>query len=277
VGHTAILLIACPDRPGLVAAVADFVASHGGNITHADQHIDAEVGVFFQRVEFELEGFAIARHDIADRFGMSFEVRYSDDIARMAILVSKEPHCLVDVLSRWRSGELPASVALVVSNHPTHADTAAFYDVEYHHLPITSANRLQQEATLQSLLEQAKVDLVVLARYMQVLGDEFVARYPNRIINIHHSFLPAFTGSRPYHQAFARGVKIIGATAHYATAELDQGPIIDQDVTHISHRDSVDGLVRKGRDLERIVLARAIRHHLEHRVLVYGNKTVVFT
>jgi formyltetrahydrofolate deformylase len=167
-------------------------------------------------------------------------------------------------------------VELVISNHPTHADTAAFYGVPYHHVPIAPANRAQQEASLQSLLEDAKVDLVVLARYMQVLGNDFVARYPNRIINIHHSFLPAFTGSRPYHQAFARGVKIIGATAHYATAELDQGPIIDQDVTHISHRDTVDGLVRKGRDLERVVLARAIRHHLEHRILVYGNKTVVF-
>ncbi|MDQ1521677.1 MAG: formyltetrahydrofolate deformylase [Actinomycetota bacterium] len=282
-GETAILLIACPDRPGLVAAVADFIASNGGNITHADQHIDAEVGVFFQRVEFELEGFAIPRDEItarfapiAEQFGMSFQLRYSGDISRMAILVSKEPHCLVDLLSRWRSGEVPASVELVISNHPTHADTAAFYGVPYHHVPITPANRAQQEASLQSLLEDAKVDLVVLARYMQVLGNDFVSRYPNRIINIHHSFLPAFTGSRPYHQAFARGVKIIGATAHYATAELDQGPIIDQDVTHISHRDTVDGLVRKGRDLERVVLARAIRHHLEHRILVYGNKTVVF-
>ncbi len=281
---TAILLITCADRPGLVAAVADFVAGNGGNITDADQHVDAEFGVFFQRVEFELAGFAIAPADIAGRFaeiaaplGMTFSLRFSDDVARVALLVSKASHCLVDLLARGRSGELaPAQIDVVISNHPDHADTAAFYGVDYHHLPVEAGNERQQEARLLAVLEGAGIDLVVLARYMRVLSGEVIDRYPHRIINIHHSFLPAFSGGRPYHQAHARGVKIIGATAHYATVDLDEGPIIEQDVTRVSHRDTVDDLVAKGRDLERVVLARAIRSHLHHRVLVYGNKTVVF-
>jgi formyltetrahydrofolate deformylase len=284
VSDTAVLLITCPDRPGLVAAVANFVAEHGGNVTHADQHVDPELGIFFQRVEFDPTAFTIPRAEIAtrfgavaDTFGMSFDVRYSDEVPRVALLVSKEPHCLVDVLTRWRSGELRASIELVASNHPDHADTAAFYGVPYHHLPVSASSKPEQEAALLALLEGAAIDLVVLARYMQVLSDGFVARFPSRIVNIHHSFLPAFSGGRPYHQAYARGVKLIGATAHYATADLDEGPIIEQDVARISHRDTVEDLVRKGRDLERVVLARAIRSHLEHRVLVYGNKTVVFT
>jgi formyltetrahydrofolate deformylase len=283
VADTAVLLITCPDRPGLVAAVANFIAEHGGNVTHADQHVDAGLGIFFQRVEFDPSAFTVPRDEIAprfaevaDRFGMSFAVRYSDEVPRVALLVSKEPHCLVDVLTRWRSGELRASIELVVSNHPDHADTAAFYGVPYHHLPVTAATKREQEAALVARLDDAAIDLVVLARYMQVLSDDVVSRFPHRIVNIHHSFLPAFSGGRPYHQAYARGVKLIGATAHYASADLDEGPIIDQDVARISHRDTVDDLVRRGRDLERVVLARAIRYHLEHRVLVYGNKTVVF-
>jgi formyltetrahydrofolate deformylase len=283
VTETAILLITCPDRPGLVAGVANFISGNGGNITHADQHVDAQAGIFFQRVEFELDGFAIARADlgaefarIAEPLGMSFQCRFSDEVARVAVLVSKASHCLLDVLARGSSGELPARIELVVSNHADHAPAAAFHGVAYHHLPVDAATKLAQEAQVLALLADAGVDLVVLARYMQVLSAGFIAQYPGRIINIHHSFLPAFSGGRPYHQAHERGVKIIGATAHYATADLDEGPIIEQDVTRVSHRDTVDDLMAKGRDLERVVLARAIRYHLEHRVLVYGNKTVVF-
>jgi formyltetrahydrofolate deformylase len=281
---TAVLLLVCPDQPGLVASVAAFVAEHGGNITHADQHVDAEVGVFFQRVEVDLRAFDLDRSQlaahfettVAARYGMRFDVRFGDERPRVALLVSKQPHCLVDVLGRWRAGELPADVHLVASNHPDHAETAAFFGVPYHHLPVTAGDKPAQERALLTLLERERIDLVVLARYMQVLSGGFVERYPDRIINIHHSFLPAFAGGRPYHQAYERGVKLIGATAHYATVDLDEGPIIDQDVTRITHRDTVDDLIRKGRDLERVVLARALRAHLEHRVLVYGRKTVVF-
>lgn len=281
---TAVFLITCPDRPGLVAAVANFVAGHGGNILHAEQHTDASTGVFFQRVEWDLAGFPLARDEIgpafapvAEALGMDVRLAFSDDVHRVAILASREPHCLTDLLARWSAGELPAAeVRLVVSNHPDHRETAAFHGVPYHHLPVTPATKPTQEATLRRLLDDEGIDLVVLARYMQILSDDFVAHRPNRIVNIHHSFLPAFVGARPYHQAHARGVKVIGVTAHYATAVLDEGPIIAQDVTRVTHRDSVDDLIRKGRDLEKVVLARALRAHLEHRVLVYGNKTVVF-
>jgi formyltetrahydrofolate deformylase len=282
-GPNAILLISCPDQPGLVAAVADFVYRNGGNVVHAEQHADAEEGIFFQRVEFELEGFGIGRADIADAFenvaalyGMQFEVRYSDDNPRTAIMASQEPHCVYDLLARWRNGELPADIVLVVSNHVDHEDVATHFGVAYHHLPVTADTKPQQEATVLDLFERHRVDLIVLARYMQVLSPTFVARHPNRIINIHHSFLPAFVGARPYHQAHQRGVKLVGVTAHYVTDSLDQGPIIDQDVVRVSHRDRVDDLVRKGRDLEKIVLARAVLAHVESRVLVYANKTVVF-
>jgi formyltetrahydrofolate deformylase len=280
---TAVFLITCPDRPGLVAAVANFVAGHGGNILHADQHTDAATGVFFQRVEFDLDGFPLARDEIAPAFapvaadlGMEVRVAFRDDVPRVAILASREPHCLTDLLARFAVGEMPAELRMVVSNHADHRATVEFYGLPYHHLPVTPETKPAQEAALGTLLEADAIDLVVLARYMQILSDDFVDRFPNRIINIHHSFLPAFVGARPYHQAHARGVKVIGVTAHYATAELDEGPIIDQDVVRISHRDAVEDLIRKGRDLEKVVLARAIRAHLEHRVLVYGNKTVVF-
>ncbi|MFM8303567.1 MAG: formyltetrahydrofolate deformylase [Actinomycetota bacterium] len=280
---TAVFLITCPDRPGLVAAVANFVAGHGGNILHADQHTDAAPGVFFQRVEFVLDGFPLAREEIAPAFapvaaslGMQVQVAFGDEVPRLAVLASREPHCLTDLLARNAAGELSADIRVVASNHPDHRATTEFYGVPYHYLPVTPDTKAHQEAELAALLAAEGIDLVVLARYMQVLSDDFVARYPNRIINIHHSFLPAFVGARPYHQAHARGVKVIGVTAHYATSALDEGPIIDQDVVRISHRDSVDDLVRKGRDLEKVVLARAIRAHVEHRVLVFGNKTVVF-
>jgi len=282
-GVTATLMISCAEQKGLVATVSDFVFRHGGNIIHADQHTDQEEAVFLQRVEFELDGLDIDRSDIgeafrpiAERFEMRWAVRFSDHTPRLALLVSKQGHCMYDLLARWRMGDLHAEIPVVVSNHPDHAEVAEHYGVVYHHLPVTSENKAEQEAAVLALLASERVDLVVLARYMRVLSADFVAPYPNRIINIHHSFLPAFAGAHPYRRAHERGVKIIGATAHYVTAALDQGPIIDQDVTRASHRDTVQDLVRKGRDLEKIVLARAVRLHLENRVLVYRNKTVVF-
>ena len=280
---TATLLLSCADQRGLVAQVAAFVFRHGGNVVHAEQHTDVDVDVFFQRVEFELDRFDLTREQLPVAFdefaaplGMQYQIRYSDDVPRVAILVSKQAHCLYDLLARWRSGEFGADIRLVISNHPDHAEVAEHFGVEYHHLPITPNTKPQQEQAMLELLASRDIDLIVLARYMQILSAEFVERYPSRIINIHHSFLPAFIGARPYHQAYDRGVKIVGVTAHYATSELDDGPIIDQDVVRISHRDTVDDLVRKGRDLEKIVLARAVLAHLEHRILVYGKKTVVF-
>ena len=278
---TAVLLISCRDQPGLVHAVAGFVLEQSGNIVHAEQHIDTESGVFFQRVEFETDNLdttalTAAFAPVAQRFGMSAQVRRSDERPRVAVLVSTQPHCLTDLLARWRSGELPAEIVAVVSNHPDHEKLADFHAVPYHHLPVTPATRAQQEGALLETLAAHRVELVVLARYMQILGRQVLDAYPSRIINIHHSFLPAFVGARPYHQAQQRGVKLIGATAHYATTELDEGPIIAQDVTPVSHRDAVADLIRKGRDLETVVLARAVRAHLEHRTLVYGNKTIVF-
>jgi formyltetrahydrofolate deformylase len=278
---TAVLLISCRDQPGLVHAVAGFVLGLSGNIVHAEQHIDIESGVFFQRVEFETDdldttALTAAFSPVAERFGMSFKVRRSDDRPRVAVLVSTQTHCLTDLLARWRSGELPADIVAVVSNHPDHAQLAGFYGVPYDHLPTGAETGADHEAALLHTLAVHRVDLVVLARYMQILGRRVLDTYPASVINIHHSFLPAFVGARPYHQAQQRGVKLIGATAHYATAELDEGPIIAQDVTPVSHRDAVADLVRKGRDLETVVLARAVRAHLEHRTLVYGNKTIVF-
>lgn len=282
-GVTAVLLLSCRDQKGLVAAVSDFLYRNDGNIVHADQHTDREEDVFLQRVEWQLDGFALPRdgiapafRPIAERFGMTWSLRFSDEVPRVAILASKLHHCLYDLLARWRLGELHAEVPLVVSNHPDARVIADEFGVTFRHAPIPPGTKAEQEAQVVGELESHRIDLVILARYMQVLSDGFVRRYPQRIINIHHSFLPAFAGARPYHQAHERGVKIIGATAHYATPELDQGPIIDQDVARVSHRDSVEDLVRKGRDLERTVLARAVDLHLRDRVLVYGNKTVVF-
>jgi len=282
-GATAVLLISCADQRGLVASVSDFLYRNDGNIVHADQHTDREEGVFLQRVEWEIDGFAIPRdgiarafRPIAERFGMAWSLHFSDEMPRAAILVSKMHHCLYDLLARWRLGEFRCEIPLVISNHSDARPIAEEFGIPFHHLPVTRDTRAEQEARIVDLLESERVDVTVMARYMQVLSDGFVRQFPNRIINIHHSFLPAFAGARPYHQAHERGVKIIGATAHYATPELDQGPIIDQDVARVSHRDSVDDLVRKGRDLEKVVLARAVDLHLRSRVLVYGNKTVVF-
>jgi len=280
---TATLLISCRDQKGLVASVSDFLYRNNGNIIHADQRTDQEEGVFLQRVEWELRDFALERDEIsgaflpiAERFGMTWSLRFSDYVPRIAVFVSKLPHCMYDLLARWRLGELQAEVPLAVSNHGEHRPIAESFGVEYWHFEMTPEAKAEQEARILELLEVQRIDLVVLARYMQVLSEGFVSRYPERIINIHHSFLPAFAGARPYHHAHERGVKIIGATAHYVTAELDQGPIIEQDVVRVSHRDSVDDLVRKGRDLEKVVLARAVDLHLRNRIVVYGNKTVVF-
>jgi formyltetrahydrofolate deformylase len=280
---TAILLLSCPDQRGIVATVADFVYRHGGNILDAQQHTDENDGIFFQRIEFDLAGCDLAPDEIGpalrplvDRFAMRCVVRQSSEVARLGVLVSREPHCLVDLLARSRRGELPAEISVVISNHPDQAEVASWFGVEFRHLPVTADTKPEQERAVRAALTEHGVTLVVLARYMQILSADFCDEWANRIINIHHSFLPAFSGARPYHQAHERGVKLVGVTAHYATAELDDGPIIDQDVVRVSHRDSVDDLRRRGRDLEVVVLARAVRAHLEHRVLVHGRRTVVF-
>jgi formyltetrahydrofolate deformylase len=280
---TAVLLLSCPDRPGIVAAVADFVYRHGGNVLDAQQHTDRTDAVFFQRVEFALDGFDLARDELEPalgpligEFSMQCAVRFSDEVPRVAVMVSKEGHCLVDLLARARSGELPIEIPVVIGNHADHSEIAQWYGVEFVCLPVAPDSKATQEAAVQAELDRHGVTLVVLARYMQILSEGFVSSRPAGIINIHHSFLPAFVGARPYHQAHERGVKIIGVTAHYATADLDEGPIIDQDVVRVSHRDSVDDLRRRGRDLEVAVLARAVRSHVEHRVLVHGRRTVVF-
>jgi formyltetrahydrofolate deformylase len=283
---TAVLLLSCPDQRGIVAATAAFLAAHDGNIVHAEQHVDASgagATMFFQRIEFELDGFGLARHDIepafapiAEQFAMRVDLRFTDVPTPTAVLASKQPHCLSDLLTRWRSGELPMDLRVVVSNHPDHEAFVEHMGVPYLHLPVTD-DRAAQEAQVLDALATHEVELVVLARYMQILSDDFVTRHPSRIINIHHSFLPSFVGANPYRQAHDRGVKLIGATAHYATAELDEGPIIEQETAHVTHRDDVARLTARGRDLETIVLARAVRAHLEHRVLVHGGKTVVFS
>jgi formyltetrahydrofolate deformylase len=282
-GPTARLLLSAPDRPGLVAAVADFIYRIGGDVTQADQHNDEEEGMFFQRVEFRVDGVKLSRGQLAAALAevaaplrMSWSVRYSDEERRVAVLASRQSHCLVDLLGRWYAHELPGKPVLVISNHPDHAELVRRFGVDYHHLPVTKQTRSEQESALLGLLDGAGVELVVMARYMQILSAEVIDHYPARVINIHHSFLPAFSGGQPYHQAYARGVKLIGATAHYATAELDQGPIIDQDTARVSHRDGVADLTRTGRDLETVVLARAVRLHLSDRVLVHGRKTIVF-
>jgi len=284
VSATGVLLLSCPDQRGVVAAVAEFISAHGGNIVHAEQHTDDVERVFFQRVEFELDGFSLDRHEIlnaftsvSDKFSMNAQLRFTDNLPRIAILASKQSHCLFDLLSRWRSGELPADIVTVIDNHPDHADLVQHMGVPYVHLPVTPETKSSQELAVLETLNKNQVDRVILARYMQILSPQLVDAYQSRIINIHHSFLPAFIGANPYRQAHDRGVKIIGATAHYVTEELDEGPILDQEVARVSHRDSVADLTRKGRNLETIVLARAVRAHLEHRVLVYGRKTVVFS
>jgi formyltetrahydrofolate deformylase len=279
----AVLLLSCRDQKGLVATVADWVFKNGGNIVEADQHTDADRGVFLQRVVWDLDGFALGRAEIAasfrpvaERFGMRWDLRFTDHVTRMAILVSHLGHCLNDLLWRQKTGEFRAEVPVVASNHPELRAVAEGFGARYECVPVTPDTRAAAEERLLAILDEEKVELVVLARYMQVLGPAVLARYPEKIINIHHSFLPAFVGARSYHQAYERGVKAIGATAHYVTPELDQGPIIEQEVARVSHRDSPEDLLRKGRDLEKVVLARAVDLHLRSGVLVYGGRTVVF-
>ena len=285
---SAILLISCPDQKGEVATIADFVYRHGGNILHADEHADEESGLFLMRVEFDPKDFDIdlSQKDLADfgkqfspiaeKFQMTWRLAQSSQRPRMIILVSKYDHCLVDLLYRHKSGELACDIPLIISNHPDNQAIADFYKIPYAVVSVSKENKNQAEAKLHALIDEHRPDFMVLARYMQILSNDFVNRYPQRIINIHHSFLPAFVGARPYHQAFERGVKLIGATSHYVTEVLDDGPIIEQDVVRVSHRDTVEDLIRKGRDLEKVVLSRAVRWHVENRILLYGNKTVVF-
>jgi formyltetrahydrofolate deformylase len=283
--RTAILTLSCPNRPGIVAAVSTLLFEAGCNILDAQQFDDTETDRFFMRVVFNrLEesqtqaAIAASVGDLAERFGMEFTLREREARKRVMLLVSKFDHCLADLLYRWRIGELPMEISAIVSNHGRSSIASTdIGDLPFHHLPVTRQTKMEQEAQLWQLVQETKTDLVVLARYMQILSDGFSAKLLGRCINIHHSFLPGFKGAKPYHQAHERGVKLIGATAHYVTPDLDEGPIIEQDVERISHRDTPEDLVRKGRDIERRVLARAVLHHLEDRVILNGKKTVVFT
>ena len=281
---TATLLVSCPDRRGIVAALAQLLHGHGANILDSDQHTDPEAGVFFQRIRFDLSDLVTDRislsraiGEVAERMEMRWSLFHADGTKRLAIFVSRTDHCLYDLLLRHRAGELSCEIPLILSNHPDLTPVAEQFGIDFHVFPIAAKNKREQEERELALLADHAIDVIALARYMQILSGKFVEHYPSRIINIHHSFLPAFSGGRPYRQAHERGVKLIGATAHYATVELDEGPIIEQDVIRASHRDSVEDLTRKGRDVERAVLSRAVRWHLEDRVLVYGNKTVVFS
>ena len=281
----AIILISSPDRPGLVAAITDFININGGNIINLEQHVDKQENTFFMRIEWDLANFIIPKEKMSDyfqtlyanKYNMTFRLYFNDHTPRMAVFVSKMSHCLFDILARYTAGEWKVEIPLIISNHEDLRWVAERFGIEYHVLKLDKDNKDEIEAKQLVLLEEKKIDFIVLARYMQILTDKFIESYPNRIINIHHSFLPAFVGARPYHAAYERGVKIIGATSHYVTTELDAGPIIEQDITRITHRDSVENLVRKGQDLEKIVLSHAIESHLKRRILVYKNKTILFS
>ncbi len=274
----------CPDRMGLVAAVTDFLHKNNGNVISLDQHVDRDAKRFFMRVEWELEGFIIPAHKIDEFFGtlighknqMQWRLYFSKQRPRMAVFVSKMSHCLYDILQRYVSGEWEVEIPLIVSNHDNLGYIADRFQIPFRHFPVDGDNKDEVEAAQITLLREGKIDFIVLARYMQILSENFVGEFPNQIINIHHSFLPAFKGARPYHSAFNRGVKIIGATGHYVTSDLDEGPIIAQNVARVTHKDSVGDLVRKGKDLEKVVLAEAIWLEIQHKILVYGNKTIVF-
>ena len=282
---SAILLIHCPDSKGIVAAVSEFIYKNNGNITFLDQHVDILRKVFFMRIEWELERFIIPDEKIgeyfdtliAKKFDMQWQLHFSHEVPRMAIFVSKLPHCLYDILSRWKSREIEVEIPLIISNHSDLEPVARQFGIDFHLFEINAQNKKEQEQAQLQLLAEHQIEFIVLARYMQILSDEFVRQYKNRIINIHHSFLPAFPGAKPYHSAFERGVKVVGATSHYVTADLDAGPIIAQDIIRVSHADTVEDLVRKGRDLEKVILSRSIWHHLQRQILVYQNRTVVFT
>lgn len=282
--NTAILLIHCPDRQGILATVTEFLNKNQGNIIYLDQHVDREEGLFYMRVEWELTDFLIPRDKIADyfetliaqKFGMTFWLHFTEERPRMALFVSKMSHCLFDILARYTAGEWDVEIPLIISNHEKLKPVADRFGIPFCLSEKNGQNKSDAEAKELKRLKSHNIDFIVLARYMQVLSDDFVTHFPNRIINIHHSFLPAFAGAKPYHAAHQRGVKIIGATSHYVTADLDAGPIIAQDVVRISHIDTVDSLVRKGRDLEKIVLSEAVYKHLQHKILVYNNRTVIF-
>ncbi|MDR1156181.1 MAG: formyltetrahydrofolate deformylase [Bacteroidales bacterium] len=281
---TAIILVHCPDQPGIVARVTEFIHSNRGNIISLEQHVDRSVNRFFMRLKWDLDNFMIPRDRISDYFRtliaapyrMTFDLYFPETRPRMAIFVSKMSHCLYDMLSRWESGDWQVDIPLIISNHPDMQPIAGRFGIPFHCLPVTRENKAEQEARQVELLQEAGTDFIVLARYMQVLSTGFLLQYPNRVINIHHSFLPAFAGAKPYHAAYERGVKIIGATSHYVTGELDAGPIIEQDVIRVSHRDSLDTFIRKGKDLEKIVLSRGVFLHIQRKLLAYGNRTVVF-
>jgi formyltetrahydrofolate deformylase len=281
--ETAILLISCPDAIGIDAAVTNFLSSHRGNIVDFDQHVDKEQNIFFLRVEWEMEGFSLSKEKteaeiavLAKPFNMSWSLRYSSAVPRMAVFVSKQPHCLYDLLARVQSGEWRVEIPLIISNHQDMEPLARRAGIPFFHIPVSRETREAAETRQIALLKENRVDFIVLARYMQILTPQIIAEFPGRIINIHQSIQPAVPGAKPYHSAHARGVKIIGATSHYVTEDLDAGPIIEQDVIRVSHKDSVDDLVRRGRDLEKIVLSRAVWRHLQSKILVYSNKTVVF-
>ena len=281
---TAILLMYCPDKQGILAVVTDFINKNGGNIVYLDQYVDRTEKIFFMRVEWELNDFIIPDDKIeeyfstlyAQKYNMVFKLYFSEKLPRMAIFVSKMSHCLYDRLARYTAAEWKVEIPLIISNHPDMQEAAERFGIEYHCLPITKENKKEQEEKELELLKKHNIHFIVLARYMQVLSADFINHYEQKIINIHHSFLPAFVGAKPYHAAFDRGVKLIGATSHYVTNDLDAGPIIEQDIVRISHKDTVDNLIAKGRDLEKIVLSRAVGKHIERKILTYKNKTVVF-
>ena len=281
---TAKLLLHCPDKPGILAEVTDFITVNKGNIIYLDQYVDHVENIFFMRIEWELKDFLVPQEKIEDYFAtlyaqkyeMNFRLYFSDTKPRMAIFVSKMSHCLFDLLARYTAGEWNVEIPLIISNHPDLQHVAERFGIPFHLFPITKETKEEQEKKEMELLAKHKITFIVLARYMQVISEQMMNAYPNRIINIHHSFLPAFVGAKPYHAAFERGVKIIGATSHYVTKELDAGPIIEQDVVRITHKDTVQDLVNKGKDLEKIVLSRAVQKHIERKVLAYKNKTVIF-
>ncbi|MDR2424925.1 MAG: formyltetrahydrofolate deformylase [Prevotellaceae bacterium] len=281
---TAILLMHCPDQPGIIAVVTDFINVNGGNIIYLDQHVDRVENIFFMRIEWELAAFVVPKDKIEDYFSTLYAAKYqiyfrlyfNDYVPRMAVFVSRRSHCIYDLLARYTAGEWNVKIPVIISNHPDLAEVGKRFDIDFHVFPITKENKQEQEKAEIKMLRQYGVDFIVLARYMQIVSEDFIRQYPNRIINIHHSFLPAFIGAKPYHAAFERGVKLIGATSHYVTTDLDAGPIIEQDIARISHKDTVEVLIHKGQDLEKIVLSRGVEKHIRRKVLTYKNKTVIF-
>ena len=283
--NNAVLLMHCPDQPGIIAVITEFINTNGGNILYLDQYVDRVNGIFYMRVEWDISNFIIPKNKLNDyfntlyaqRYDMEYRLNFTERPQRMAIFVSKMSHCLYDILARYTAGDWDVEIPLIISNHPNLADVGRQFNIPFEVIHITKDNKAEQEAKEFELLDKYGIDFIVLARYMQVLSEDFIKRYPNRIINIHHSFLPAFVGAKPYHAAYERGVKLIGATSHYVTTELDAGPIIEQDIVRITHKDRVEDLVHKGRDLEKIVLSRAVEKHIQRKILAYKNKTVVFS